>query len=450
MEPKEYIAAIDFGSSKIVGMVGIKGQNMLEVVAVEKHETSSCVRRGNIHNVEEAAIQMKKIVSLLENRVHQKLEKIYVGVSGQSVISQNEKAYIRMDHETAVNEVVIDNLIEACRLNKSDSYEILDIIPNEYKLDGKKTEINPNGVTCTEIEGHFKLILGRPTLLRNISRVVEERTGLTLAGYKVSPLAAASVLLSEADKVLGCALVDFGAATTTVSVYKDGLLRKVTVIPFGGQVVTRDISSANLVETDAEKLKNSYGSAIFNPDSDNKTFSPRSSGSVEGPKIDLHTLNNIIEARMVEIIQNVWAQIEASGFSKQLGAGIYITGGASQLRNITDLIKRETGVEAKKAQITRHITNGMSTSESMQNPAYAVVLGLLMTGTQNCVKELPKVEVPVVITEADESDDFDDDETPKVTEPKKGKKKSVSERFGLGNLFGSLFGDIENNDSEMA
>lgn len=448
MEPKEYIAAIDFGSSKIVGMVGIKSQNVLEVVAVEKHETSSCVRRGNIHNVEEAALQMKKIVSLLENRIHQKLDKIYVGVSGQSVISQNEKAYIKMEHETAVSDIVIDNLIEACRLNKSDSYEILDIIPNEYKLDGKKTEINPIGVTCTEIEGSFKLILGRPSLLRNVSRVVEERSGLTLAGYKVSPLAASSVLLSEADKVLGCALVDFGAATTSVSVYKDGLLRHVAVIPFGGQVVTRDISSTNLVESDAEKLKTSYGSAIFNPDSDNKTFSPRSSGSIDGPKIDLHTLNNIIEARMAEIIQNVWAQIDASGFAKQLGAGIYITGGASQLRNITDLIKRETGVEAKKAQISRHIANGMSTSESMQNPAYAVVLGLLMTGTQSCIKEYPKkIEVPAVVEEEAEPEEVDD--TLRVSDTKKGgKKKTVTER--IGSLFGGLFGDIENNDSEMS
>ena len=448
MEPKEYIAAIDFGSSKIVGMVGVKNQNTLEVVAVEKHETSSCVRRGNIHNVEEAAIQMKKIVSLLENRIHQKLEKIYVGVSGQSVISQNEKAYIRMEHETQVNEIVIDNLVEACRLHKSDNYEILDIIPNEYKLDGKKTEINPIGVTCTEIEGHFKLILGRPTLLRNVSRVVEERSGLVLAGYKVSPLAAASVLLSEADKVLGCALIDFGAATTTVSVYKDGLLRHVVVIPFGGQVVTRDISSENLVEADAEKLKNTYGSAIFNPDSDNKIFSPRNSGGVDGPKIDLHTLNNIIEARMVEIIQNAWAQIEASGFSKQLGAGIYVTGGASQLRNITDLIKRETGVEAKKAQITRHITNGMSTAESMQNPAYAVVLGLLMTGTQPCVKVMPRIEVPAVVENDEEIEDDVEEEVQPVVETKKGKKKTVSER--LGGLFGSLFGEMENDNSEMA
>lgn len=444
MEPKEYIAAIDFGSSKIVGMVGTKSQNnILEVVAVEKHETSSCVRRGNIHNIEDTAANLKQIIRKLENRIHpNKLVKVYVGVSGQSVISQNSKVYKRLDRETAISDEVIDNLMEECRLHKSDNYEILEVVPNEYKLDGKKTEINPIGVACTEIEANFKLIVGRPTLLRNIIRVVEEKSELSLAGCKVSPLAAASVLLSDADKVLGCALVDFGAGTTAVSVYKDGLLRHLAVIPFGGQIVTRDICSANLMESDAEKLKSSYGSAIFNPESDNKTFSPRGSASGDGPKIDLHTLNNIIEARMSEIVQNVWAQVEASGYAKQLGAGIHITGGGSQMRNLTELIKKETGVEAKKAQIARNITNSSNTAESMQNPSYAVVLGLLMTGTHDCVKKIQPVLVPQV-------GEDDEDEEP-VIEVKASKNKKPGKRgFGLGTLFGNIFGDSENKDTEM-
>jgi cell division protein FtsA len=459
MEPKEYIAAIDLGSSKIIGMIGWKRpDSTLEVVAVEKIESPSCIRRGTIHNLEETANHVKQILPKLDSRIHpNKLTKVYVGVAGQSIHTLNHKITRSFTQEEVINEKIIDSIIDECfNYSIDEKIDVLDVYPNEYKLDAKKTEINPIGVACEEIEANVKLIVGRTSLKESFSGVVED--GKIECLEIVSQVSSANLLLSEADKVLGSALIDFGAGTTSVTIFKDGLLRHLAVIPFGGNVVTKDICSANLMESDAEKLKTSFGSAIFNPESDNKVFRPHNTGAVDEPKIELHMLNNIIEARMTEIVENIWSQIQSSGFSKNLGAGIYYTGGASQLRNTGDLIKRITGIEAKKAATNRNIFNSSTSSESMLNPSYTTVLGMLLGGTTNCVKfthhtatvskpatiEFPEEEVmlkPVAEKQVIE----------KVIEPKKpkGDNKLVAAGKKMKNMLGDLFTDSDNNDTEM-
>ncbi|MEI7676072.1 MAG: cell division protein FtsA [Bacteroidales bacterium] len=460
MEPKEYIAAIDLGSSKIIGMIGWKRpDSTLEVVAVEKIESPSCIRRGTIHNLEETANHVKQILQKLDSRIHpNKLTKVYVGVAGQSIHTLNHKITRSFTQEEVINEKIIDSIIDECfNYSIDEKIDVLDVYPNEYKLDAKKTEINPIGVACEEIEANVKLIVGRTSLKESFSGAVEDGR-IDVCGMPISQINAANLLLSEADKVLGSALIDFGAGTTSVTIFKDGLLRHLAVIPFGGNVVTKDICSANLMESDAEKLKTSFGSAIFNPDSDNKVFRPHNTGAVDEPKIELHMLNNIIEARMTEIVENIWSQIQASGFSKSLGAGIYYTGGASQLRNTGDLIKRITGIEAKKAATNRNIFNSSTSTESMLNPAYTTVLGMLLGGTTNCVKfahhtaavsktvtiEFPEEELilkPIAEKQVIE----------KVIEPKKpkGDNKLVAAGKKMKIMLGDLFTDSDNNDTEM-
>lgn len=450
MESKEYIAAIDLGSSKIIGMVGLKrADHTLEVVAVDKIESQTCIRRGTIHNLEETTLNLKHILRKLDNRITpSRITKIYVSVGGQSIHTVDHKVNTSLGDDEFVTDKIVDRIINECFDLEIDNCDVLEVIPNEFKLDGKKTEKNPIGVACSELESNLKLIVGRSSLKRNIDRAIEDKLGVDIAGYSIAQMAGASLLLSDADKTLGSALIDFGAGTTSVIIYKDGLMRHLAVIPFGGNSITRDICSVNMLEADAEKLKTTYGSAIFNPEADNKSFPTRSNGGLETSKIDLHTLNSIIEARMSEIIHNVWEQIQKSGFAKQLGAGIHYTGGASQTRSLSELIKRITGIDAKKAVTTRAITNTSTSTEAMQNPAYSVVLGMLISGDSTCVKvehvHVEPTPAPVV-EEKEEKPDLKWEKLEKVEAPKKTKKPLWG---SLSAKMGSLFGDNDSQDND--
>ena len=180
-----------------------------------------------------------KIISRLENKTKSKIEKIYIGIGGQSIYSIEHKVNQQLMEETPITSQIIESLKEISMSNAYQNKEILDIIPSEYVIDGKKFT-QPVGVYGSEIEVTHKVIVGRPSLKKNIMRMME-KLDVSLAGFILSPIAASTVM-TEADKNLGAVLVDFGAGTTTLSIYKDGFLRYVSVIPIGGNTVTKDIS----------------------------------------------------------------------------------------------------------------------------------------------------------------------------------------------------------------
>lgn len=144
----------------------------------------------------------------------------------------------------------------------------------------------------------------------------------------------------------GCALVDFGADTTTISVYKNNILRYLSVLPLGGNTITRDITSLQMEEQDAEKLKLQYGNALYEEEEDSET--PAVCTLDDGRTIEQATLNNIIEARAEEILANVWNQLQLSGYEDKLFSGVVFTGGGANLKNIEEAFRKHSKIEKIK------------------------------------------------------------------------------------------------------
>lgn len=398
METNKYIAAIDLGTSKIVGVVGTKNESgHLVVLAIEKEDTTGCIKRGMIQNVEEAASRVKRIITKLENRIPEKLAKVYVGIGGHSLRTVNHRIVRQLNEDTQVTEDLIQSIIAEGRNFPVYNAEILDVVPTDYLLDNR-VESQPQGVFCSDIEARLSLIVGRVTLKKNIFRCLVERVKIPIAGYIPAPLAVAAATLLENEKELGCALIDFGGGTTTLSIYKEGSLRYIVTIPFGGRNITRDICTLNVLDQEAEHLKVNYGSAI-SPVADGKHHSVKIEG-VDSTKIKYPILCRVVEARIEEIVENIIAQLDASGYSRELAAGIIITGGGSQLKELPTLLKQKMGMEVRKGVFPRNVAFA-NKQESVFNPAYVQAVGLLLLGTESCVKErevvvsVPEQEFPL-------------------------------------------------------
>ncbi len=226
------------------------------------------------------------------------------------------------------------------------NYRVADV---EYYIDDKP-ERNPVGVTGSQIEAGFELIVGRPNLLSNIEKSISAKTELEIVDFIVGPLAAAEILLNEEEKELGCTFVDFGAGTTSLSVYKDGILRRMVVIPFGGKNLTKDISALNFTENDAEQLKIKFGRAMENQD-----VSLFTSPFASKPDVDLTELNKVIGLRLDEIIANIR---ERSSFpvTKDSWSRIDHHGGASPLKKPRSLSDPKTKDAGKKGIGEENIT----------------------------------------------------------------------------------------------
>lgn len=447
MEQSGFIVGIDLGTSKIVGVLGRKNeQGVISILASESIPSDSSVRYGVIYNIDEVAGKIKKLINLLENKVGKKIGKAYVSIAGKSLRAVEHVETKFLDGTTPITFAVLDGMEQQAKLNKPDFYTNYSVLAPEYYLDGKYEE-DPLEKVASTIEGHYRLVIGRPNIKANLIKSISEKAKIEIAGFIVGPVAAGALGLDEEDRQKGCAFVDFGAGTTTLSIYKGGLLRYMTVIPFGGRTITKDIQELGFVYDSAETYKKRYGKLGKDK---NKPVTDIA------PDVDLRELNKVIQLRQDEIILNVLNQIKESGYGDQLDAGIIITGGASQMEGLVDYLSEKSQMPVKKAVAKRVYIN--NAAELLQNPSYTQVLSLLIFANENCEKKevvIPQEEIKPIVQEVPVSrpepqvvEDHESEYDPEEEHSKKHKKEKKSKEGKQTSLFG-FFEKIQNFGGTM-
>jgi len=401
----DFIAVIDLGTSHIAGMVGKKNENdVLSIMAYDMENSEGCIRRGCVYNVEETANKIRRILRKLENKAGGiQIGKIYVGVGSKSIRTIDHTVSKVLGTEGEVTSSVLRQLDEECRTYHPAMLDVLEIVPPVYLLDGKE-ENDPLGISCSLIEARYKLIVGQPTIRRSILTNIADRLKLQIAGILVSPLALAELVLTPADKQ-GAALIDFGAGVTSVTVYKDGKLKSVTVVPLGAHLITRDIMTLKVSEMEAERLKRKYGSALpLDRDKEHEKIEISKMDDFRVQEMLLADLNEIVEARSREIVENAYARLEDAGVAKDPGFKIFITGGGAVLSGLREAVSQRFGMEVHYPLI-RKDTIDSSVEMIANNPVFTTAVALLLQGSENCalkpeVKPEPKAKPkPVVIEE---------------------------------------------------
>lgn len=439
MEQAGFIVGIDLGTSKIVGVLGRKNeQGVISVLASESIPSDSSVKYGVIYNIDEVAGKIKKLISLLENKVGKKIGKAYVSIAGKSLRAIEHKETKLLDQTMPITFALLDNMEQQAKLNKPDFFTNYSVVAPEYFLDGNYEE-DPIDKTASTIEGHYRLVIGRPNIKNNLIKSLTEKAQIEIAGFIVGPVATGALVLDEHDRQNGCALVDFGAGTTTVSVYKGGLLRYMSVIPFGGRTITKDVQELGFVFDSAESYKIRYG----------KLGKDKNKATADiAPEVDLKELNKVIQLREDEIILNVINQIKESGYAEKLDAGIILTGGASQMNGLVDYLAEKSQMPVKRAAAKRVYIN--NAAELLQNPLYTQALSLLLFANENCEKK--EVIVPVVepVRPVVEREIEVEIEEPEPKKQKKQKKEKDGKQTSLFNFFEKIqnFGGTMFNDEE--
>lgn len=380
MATTDFIAAIELSSSKISGIAGKKNSDgSIQVLAYAREDASSFIHKGVIYNIDKTAQALASITNKLENQLNNSIAKVYVGIGGQSLrtVKRGESYTGRRRHHLArLVDSICDENLEVPLADMS----VLDVAPQEYKIDNT-LQADPVGVAGQHITGQFLNIVARASLKKNLEHSFEQAK-VEIADLLIAPIALANAVLTENEMRSGCALVDFGADTTTISVYKNNILRYLSVLPLGGNTITRDITSLQMEEQDAEKLKLQYGNALYEEEEESET--PAVCALEDGRAIELATLNNIIGARSEEILANVWNQLQLSGYEDKLFSGVVFTGGGANLKNIEEAFRKQSKIEKVKTMRFVHDTvHGFSdvlAKDGMQN----TLLGLLAAGNENC------------------------------------------------------------------
>jgi len=381
--PKDFIVAIELGSSKMTGIAGKKNlDGSIQVLACIKEDSSSCIRKGVVYNIDKTAQCLTNIINKMEGQLKTTITQVYVGVGGQSIRSIRNVITKDMNIETPISQEMVIELMDANRNMKYPDQEILDAAVQEYKVDSQY-QLDPVGIPCSHIEGNFLNILQRKTFYKNLNSCFEA-ANINVAEMYLAPLALADSVLTETERRSGCALVDMGADTTTVSVYSKNVLRHLAVIPLGSNNITKDIASLQMEEADAEKMKLKYASAY----TDNAEIDNNLKYSIDQDRqIEARKFIEIVEGRLEEIIANVWCQVPEEYCDKLLG-GIILTGGGSNMKDIEKAFQNYTHID--KIRIAKFVTQTITSTLSDINAhdgKLNTVLGLLAKGDINCAGE---------------------------------------------------------------
>lgn len=386
---QKYTVVLEIGSSRIKGAVASVGSaGEATVIAVAEEPAVNSVRYGRVQNVQEVSAVVERIVDTLSRHpalAGCRITGMFVAMGGRSLGSTSVSASLKLPDEVQITPQILDRLKHDARRMIGNNLEILDIIPRSFSVDSRRIS-NVVGTFGNSLSGEFTAVTCSPDNRRNIERIKLDGQPLPVKGYVVRAIAEGDLLLTASEKQLGCVLVDFGAETTTVSIYKDNALRFVSTLPMGSRNITRDIAAGlSLTEERAEVSKRRHGNAVT------------TRGAANSVPVEETEVSNYVQARAGEIIANITNQIQRAGFkTADLKGGMVVVGGGARLRNLTALLQRMTKMDVRTGALDNRVRISDIANQTADNidiaAMVAAVAGMTDCDIQCVVENAPRPE----------------------------------------------------------
>lgn len=416
MEKNQYIVALEIGSSKIVGAIAEKSPaGFLTVKYLQEEKHLNSVRYGIVQNVENIKSSINRIIRNLEGMIDGRVTQVYLGVSGRSLHSIISEVNRSVGSTEPITKELIERIIKDATSTPIRNHDTVDIVPRAYYVDKVET-INPVGQFGSSIKIKVNLIVSKPALKLNLNRVMT--FGIPVKDYIVTPLAVGEQILTDSDRELGCMLVDMGAETTTVTIYKNKALIYLSTIPLGGRNLTRDVMTGlGVLEETAENVKKN----INNP------LDPGNVSNVTIERVNSREAANYISARTGEIIANINQQLADAGVSDKDIKSIVLIGGCAHMGGLRQ--KMEDTIKIKVRMGQNPPTLNILNSE-INRMEYIEVFSLLATAAdriadgETCV-DLKRYEDALVMDHDDIPEQpiraKEENKKPPIKEPTKGR-----------------------------
>ena len=380
--PNRLVAALDLGTTKVGAIIAeAQGDPRYPVTRVLGVGVERCngVHRGVVRNIEETTRAIQKAMKDAERMAGVEVGAVYCSVAGEHVAGRTTTGVVSVTGgEIRTGDVARVNDI-ASNISFGPGHELLHAIPQDYIVDQQGGITDPIGMTGSRLEAEVYLVTVLATALQNIRRCVE-KAGYHIGEFVLEPLAASLAVLTQDERDLGCALVELGGGSTTVSVFHTGKIRHFSSLMFAGSHVTNDIvHGLQVTQVEAEKIKHRHGAAYEPLVGDDDTFElPSTAG--QGLRVaSRRVLAHIINARLQEVLELAQGEISRAGYHQHLPAGVILTGGASQLPGIVELAREVFALPVRLGAPGEGLSGLV---DSVESPRMAVPAGLLLYGAR--------------------------------------------------------------------
>ena len=371
----EHIVGIDLGSSKICGAVGkLSSNGKLQIIGITSVVCSG-LNKSVVIDIDSTAEAIKQCITQLERMTDIQISEGYISLPGGICELVRNTGMIAISSEDReIKQSDVDRVIEAAKLISVPSdKEIVGVEPEQYIVDGYDNIKDPRGMSGVRLEVEAQVVMAQSTVVSNLLKSVK-RAGIKVNGIVLQPSAISEAVLRKEEKDMGIAIVDVGAETIDISIYKGAKLKYTSILQLGGNNITNDISVCLKVPfSEGERLKLKYGSLVKGKEIDVEKIRVKDSYD-NFTDIDNNLLVDIIEARVEELLNLIKRNLLNSGFYKEISGVVIVGGGISLFRGTTEL---------SKEIFNKSVRIGSPDYVGAASPIYVTAVGIVVQAGNN-------------------------------------------------------------------
>ncbi len=373
----DIIVGLDIGTTKICAVVGEIVHDAVEIIGLGSHPSEG-LRKGVVINIEKTVDSIKEAIEEAETMAGCEISSVYAGIAGGHIKGFNSHGVIALK-EKEVTKKDIERVIEAASAVAIPmDREVIHILEQEFIVDEQDGIRDPLGMSGVRMEAKIHIVTGAVTSAQNIIKCAN-RAGLDVHDIVLQSLASSEAVLSDEERNLGVALVDFGGGTTDLAVFSRGAIKHTSVLALGGENLTYDISiGTRTPRLEAEKIKVKYGCALTSMIGKDETIEVPGVGGRKARVLPRQILGEILEPRVEEIFTLIQNELIRSGYEEMINSGVVITGGSAELAGVTEIAEQIFNAPSRVGY-----PEGIGgLVEVVNKPMYATAVGLVIYGAK--------------------------------------------------------------------
>lgn len=389
---EKILTALDLGTSKVAVLIARlrDSDDRIEVLA---HGVSPArgFKHGLVIDIEETIAPINKAVEDSQVLANISVKPVYVNVTGGHIKSLSGEGVASTKNNEVVDENVERALETAQAIKLTDGYEVLHNLPKSYAIDEQTDIKNPIGMSGCRLQVNAHLVIAPSDAIKNLKKCIR-LCGLEVERLFLSSIASAKAVLNDDERDLGVCLLDVGAGTTDMIVYRHGQVVHTAVIPIAGDYVTQDV--AMVLRTPlpkAEEIKLKYGCARVQQVGEEETIEVPGVAGRPATRCQRLSLVQIMEPRYTELFDLVGRELRRRKLSHSVVAGYVLTGGSAKLDGIADLAEQVLNAPVRIGTPQDNDVEGAL--DVVRGPIYATGVGLLQLAREQILEFEKKQEV---------------------------------------------------------
>ncbi|MBU0609622.1 MAG: cell division protein FtsA [Armatimonadetes bacterium] len=368
------LVGLDIGTTKICTVVARPAESGLEIIGVGLHPSTG-LKRGIVVDRQMTIDSVRQSVLQAERMAGVEIRGAYVGISGDHIASTNVTGRVHTGPRQEVEPEDIEKAVQSARdsVTLPSDRQIIHTVVRDFAVDGQQGVARPLGMSGRRLDVEVHVVTGMGSIITNLERCVEE-AGVAVQAQVLEPLATSLAVLTEAERDLGVILVDIGGGTTDIAVFLDNAIYHTSAIPVAGNQITRDLAKLLRVSMEeAESIKCRYGRALASAVPADDEIQINSADGEHHERVKQRLVAEVIQARLEEIFEMVWADVKRAGVGERCSGGVVISGGGSQLPDTPRLAGAVMGDMSARVGKPRGLT-GMV--KAVSSPVHATGVGL--------------------------------------------------------------------------